>query len=653
MRLSEQDKVIESELHQKRFTQVLLLSLVTLVILTCTSWLFARTTTSLILTLGAFTVLVIGLSWHRNRGDLHRSQGTWQLSFFICTLLLVCFAVMWLGQGLQSTAIIALPGIMIFAALVGSRKWFVASFILGILIICLVFVAGQLGWHVAVTEQQALPSLVTNLAVFTSLGLAIHWLLSDLRENIQQLRLQIKRAAESYELSRYLSENDLLTGLPNRSSAFIRFSKMQAERKNFQSLYMVVVNIDHFKRINSIHGTVAGDKILRHFASQLRSEFSFPDQVYRIGADEFLILLKRDQNGKVEQDIQKLMMLAKDENQEDKEQGLGLSFCFSAGIARWPNDAQDASELFAAANLALNEAKRQGRDCWCYYYAQLRVQQEKDACITKDLQQALKEAALEVQYQPIVDLQQNKITKCEALLRWTHPNYGALAPSYFVALAESSGLIHQLGDFVLNKACQDLAEINRQKNSKMIVCVNVSVSQLVGEPFVQGVLQCLANHQLSPSSLELEITEEVFSTQHQQVLATIRALAGHGVSFAIDDFGTGYSNLINLQRFEVNTLKIDRSLITNLHQNKNNRALVTAVIQMAQSLNLALVAEGIEYVEEASLLSDLGCDSGQGYYWSQAKPIKDILQLSLDYDQPTQMVKPTIPLSRGAYDGGS
>lgn len=608
----------------KRLAQLLFCTVTALILLTLLAWVNGRLDSALVSLMGVLLLAI--LLW-----PLRQQQYSLVAAGFIAVVLAAVGTHMWLGSGLRSVAVLALPGVLVFAALMGSPRLLSWSLVSSLLLMLLLFTANVQGWRPSPLGEQTWQHLLNYTLVFAVIAIGIKLLAEDLLASLYQLQQQITKADQSQELNHFLTSNDLLTGLPNRSSAIQTFNLMQTQRDSEQQLHILILDIDHFKRVNNSQGTLMGDKLLRLMAATINDWLQEDDQAFRIGADDFLILLKRQHQDDLTYQLQDLLSSVRGLTSK-----LALTFELTAsvGMASWPKDALDYNDLFYAADLSLAEAKKRGRDQIFAYQPQLRLQQAKDNQVLQDLQRALVNGQLEVHYQPIVDLQTGRVSKCEALLRWQHPQYGNLSPSYFVALAESTGLIHELGDFVLQRACRDLATINQQQAQSLTVCVNVSATQLIGEPFVQRVLHLLAVHHLTAEALELEITEQVFAKQQDLVMLCMRQLSAKGVGFAIDDFGTGYSNLANLQRFEVNTLKIDRSFVYNLQTNANNRALLTAIVQMALSLRLQLIAEGIECFEEARFLTDLGCHMGQGYLWSKAQPLAQLLHLLTE--QPAQ-----------------
>lgn len=530
---------------------------------------------------------------------------------------------MWLGSGLRSAAALAFPGILIFAAMIGQGRLLLMTYLSQMVIISLIFFASRWGWRPANPGDMQWGHVVDYWVVITVVALAVRLLAGDLLQLLSQLQAEVKHAEQSEQLSKYLAEHDLLTGLPNRSTASELFNRLRAQSPEDTRLYMLFLDIDHFKDINNHLGHLAGDNLLRQLALGLQSELAEQDLLIRQGADEFIILRHQPRSQGLDAFIEAL------QNRASRLKGqtqIELRLTLSVGSAQCPQDGRDFNQLLQKADMALRQAKQEGRNRHCGYHPNLASQNQYDLQLQQALQQAIARAELRVFYQPILDLQTQQVVRVEALARWRHPQHGWVPPSRFIPLAEKSGFIHSLGSFVLSQSLQDCQSWRSKGLTSLKLSVNVSALQFGLGQLDQSVAELLSQFQVPASSLQLEITESLFMHGQNKPLAVMAALRAQGVSFAIDDFGTGYSNLSYLQRFDVSCLKIDRSFAHGVARSPANRALVQAIVQMAQSLGLSTVAEGIECPEDADVLHSMGCDQGQGYYWAKPMTNEQLLE---------------------------
>ena len=417
------------------------------------------------------------------------------------------------------------------------------------------------------------------------------------------------------------AQYDDLTGLPNRLLMTDRLGQaLEMARRKQQQVALAFLDLDLFKRINDSFGHMVGDELLRQFARRLNGILRAGDTVSRLGGDEFLLILPGiSDTGTAEAVIRKIHRLCQQpfliENREI------YSTC-SIGLSLYPDDGATPADLLKAADTALYRAKEQGRNTHCFYSEEMNRQAQRQMQLESALRHALENEELYLLYQPQVDLASNRWCGCEALLRWRHPELGEIPPLEFIPLAEQTGLIHEIGRFVLQQACADLAMIRRQWPYAFRMAVNVSAWQIHASGLPGQIEELLHTHLLPGQALELEITENSV-VEHGEHLESLHAL---GLSIAIDDFGTGFCSLSYLQRFPIDTLKIDRAFVRNVALSRSEADLARAIVNLGQSLELHIVAEGIETAEQLAYLKRVGCQTGQGYYFSHPLPVETLFQ---------------------------
>lgn len=425
--------------------------------------------------------------------------------------------------------------------------------------------------------------------------------------------ISARKLAEHAKLD-FLSRHDALTHLPNQlylqeqTVAFI-----QAAPRHEQ-VGMLVLDIDHFKTINDTMGHATGDRLLQLMAIRLKSLCRQGDTLSRPGGDEFVILVREAASmtalsGFAEQVLHSMSKPFWLENQR-------YDLHVSIGISIYPHDSADIQLLFRHAETAMYQAKQEGRHCWRFFNIETEDQLRSRHHLEQNLREAVHAEALEVHYQAKINTHLHQIVGVEALVRWPSAPDGPVSPATFIPLAEETGLIIPIGQFVLQRACEDG---RRWQSQGLAICVSVNISfvQFREAAFLQLVVDVLANTGLRPDLLELEITEGVLVQNFEQVLGTLMALHQMGVRIAIDDFGTGYSNLAYLKRFPINVLKIDQSFVRDMLEESTDLAIVEAIINIGKALKLELVAEGVETLAQAHMLLAKGCPLVQGYLYSR------------------------------------
>lgn len=424
----------------------------------------------------------------------------------------------------------------------------------------------------------------------------------------------------------YLAHYDVLTQLPNRRLFMTRLdlaiSRCQRDSTKFALLF---IDLDRFKRINDALGNAAGDKMLAKVASRLCEIAHVPGSVARLGGDEFTIIFESSKSLKTGSQLAEALIAAFADpfEIEDRELFTGISI----GIAAYPDDGEDIESLIRHADIAMHQAKSQGRSTYVNFSPVMEGGTPEDLSIEASLRSALKNAEFEVYYQPIVRPGDQRIVAVEALLRWHSPQHGEVPPSRFITMLEETGLIAPVGRWVLETACAEIKALEQPGFEPVILAVNISGRQFRDGKLINDVRHILQTTGLAAAQLELEITESVLIEDASAAGKTLVELAALGVRLAIDDFGTGYSSLSYLRRFPINTLKIDRSFVTEMESSPDAVAIVKTIISLADNLGLEIVAEGVETAGQLALLSAFGCAKLQGYLFSRPLPLAGFSRL--------------------------
>jgi diguanylate cyclase (GGDEF)-like protein/PAS domain S-box-containing protein len=430
----------------------------------------------------------------------------------------------------------------------------------------------------------------------------------------------VTRRKQAEDEVHFLAHHDALTRLPNRTLLTDRLSQaiLQSER-NGRWVTVAFIDLDNFKLVNDGLGHGAGDTLLKTVADRMLTCVRATDTVVRLGGDEFVIVLvdQPDSASPITAILENVRATIAEPIVID---GQALHMTCSMGLATFPTDGRDAETLLKNADAAMYQAKANGRDNFQFFTETMNTEVHERLSLQLELRQAIANSEFVIHYQPQVDLRSGRICAVEALVRWRHPTLGLLPPNRFISLAEESGLIVQLGDWVLRTACRQNKAWQDAGFGPIRVCVNVSARQFKEKNWIDRVKGGLSESGLAPSYLELELTESMIMQDIEQAIATMRALQAIGVQFAIDDFGTGYSSLSALKSFPVARLKIDRSFVQDLPDNENDRGIATAVISLGQKLNMKVIAEGVETEAQIAFLTENRCDEIQGFQFS--KPVE-------------------------------
>ncbi|HJV49813.1 MAG TPA: EAL domain-containing protein [Noviherbaspirillum sp.] len=415
---------------------------------------------------------------------------------------------------------------------------------------------------------------------------------------------------------------DPLTGLPNRRLLMDRGAIALANAAHAgDPVAVLFIDLDRFKNINDTLGHAAGDRFLESIAGQFNAAVRQGDTVSRAGGDEFALVLPRCDSHQAAQLAQRLLEIAA---RPVLLAGRSFSGSASIGISLYPDDAPDFDTLLRYADMAQHQAKAAGRSGYRFFSRELNTAIQETAALEQALRGALAERRLSVHYQPKLALAGGAVYGVEALLRWHDPQLGSVSPVRFIPVAEESGLIHDLGLWVLEQACHQMAQWRAEGLPVPAVEVNVSARQLSRKEFPAEVVAILRRHALPPAALILEITESCMLDDNERVLGSLSVLSAQGIKLAVDDFGTGYASLSYLKRFPVRELKLDQSFVRHLADREDDRELASAVINIGRALHLTVVAEGVEHARQLDFLRAQQCDVGQGYYFSRPLPAHEL-----------------------------
>jgi len=538
-----------------------------------------------------------------------------QMAFYFFTVLFIVFGCASLGLSKKQSAIAWIGVAVAAAAVMSSINAGISipqgtALVRGLVWLCFVATLGR----------------CILLGVFgRTLRLRLHDRRQQLRDSIHLLKERDKSLANAnLELKRQAT-HDALTGIANRVLFVERLDHAVRARQPFA---VCVFDLDRFKIINDSLGHGAGDALLKHVSERLLSIVRSSDMVARAGGDEFLLLL-RDLNS-VEEIEGLIMRWMSALSQPYQLTGLELHVSPSIGIARYPIDGTAAEELLARADEAMYFAKRSGRKTFRFFDASVMGFSRERLEIEAELRGALAKRQLALHYQPKIDIATGEMRSVEALIRWHHPSRGLVLPGEFIPIAEESGLILEIGDWVIREACRQ-ARVWQQRGLPFLrVAVNVSPLQFRQANFVKRVSAALQEHSLDATYLEIELTEATLMSNAETSVALLEQLSELGVVVAIDDFGTGYSSMSYLQRFPIDKLKIDRSFISDVASNADDASIVRAIISLAHGLRLKVIAEGVESEEQLGILRRMGCDQYQGFFRSAAVPAADIEKFAKD-----------------------
>ena len=421
----------------------------------------------------------------------------------------------------------------------------------------------------------------------------------------------------------YLTYHDQLTGVWNKKALtkhFQDFVETAKQRKN--KVAIMSIDLERFKKINETYGSAIGDAILCEVVNRISRLTSESRYLYRLNGDNFIFVIQNATKEEIKSyAIQIINILKEQFIVEDLE----LSISASIGIATFPNDGGNVDELIRKSNQAQLYVKEKLRSGFDFYHSDMEEQFRNTALMEAHLRRAIEKQELEVYYQPQIELETGKITSCEALLRWKNPKFGFVSPGQFIPIAEDSGLIIEIGDWVIEQACKQLKEWKLCGISNIRIAVNISPKQFREAKLSSKIFQYLSEYDVNPKMLELEITESSM-TDAEDTMIILKQLKSMGLIISIDDFGTGYSSLSYIKRYPIDIIKIDQSFIRDMDNDEKDRAIAKTIIHLAHSLGLDVIAEGVEKEEHVGFLKDRQCKKAQGFLFSKPVPIDQLMK---------------------------
>ena len=437
------------------------------------------------------------------------------------------------------------------------------------------------------------------------------------------LQLNKKRLERAVKDLQYLANYDSLTQLPNRALCMdrIKYALKRASRTN-DMVAILFLDLDHFKDVNDSLGHAVGDQLLKATSQRLLERIRSEDTLARLGGDEFVIILNELQSTEdVISVVEKIVLSFEEPFQLSNYE---VNTTVSVGVCMFPHDGIDVDSLMKAADAAMYKAKEVGRNTYEFYEVELNQLAIRRHQLANELRQAISSDELSLVFQPQLNIRENRVIGAEVLLRWTHPVLGSISPAEFIPIAENTGLIKDIGEWVMEGACKKIAEC-RENGFEIRLAVNLSALQFRQTNLPETIAATLQRYRVPPRLLEVEITESMLMRDVSQAIDILERLKEMQIRIAIDDFGTGYSSLSYLRRFPLDALKIDRTFIDELVVDADDTAITLAVISMAKSLRLDVIAEGVETAQQQEFLAKNNCDDIQGYYFARPMNYKDLL----------------------------
>jgi len=601
----------QQALHGRRLVQISALTILGLAILAVRALLMQRWAEAAVMG-GGIAMLLVCQSLNR-RGATDTAN-----LLLILALTAMVSVLMWRGEGLRDSALLAFPAVLISAGLLIRPAHVPRLLAAMLLVVALLLGATLLGLRVDRSPDRLIDRTVDVSIILLISGFAVWVMVGDLYRALGRLNVQIRQYEQSQQELTYLSQHDALTQLPNRILGRSRIEQAIANaQRNGGRVALLFVDLDNFKAINDSLGHTAGDDFLRQVAQRLQETVRQTDVVCRHGGDEFLIGITdvaledavTTVAGKVLGRLAELFVV----------RGTEVSSSCSIGIALYPDNGADFEALLRNADISVYHAKDAGRNLLRFYDASMNTRMQENLQLVAGLRNALARKEFVLHYQPVVDIDSGRVVGAEALIRWQSADGALIAPGLFIPAAEKSGLIVEIGEWVLQEACRQSVAWQAAGHAPFVMAVNLSPVQFRRGTMEAVIARALDDSGLAPGWLELEVTESTLIQDSERFIVSLQKLKSLGIRISIDDFGTGYSNLSYLQRFSIDKLKIDQSFVRRLLDGPQELAIVSAIIQIARSLDLTTTAEGIEDQATRAQLARLGCSQGQGYLF--AKPM--------------------------------
>jgi len=464
-------------------------------------------------------------------------------------------------------------------------------------------------------------NLIVSLAILTGISFVAIGL-GTLMEKLRKKQRELEALNVAFE---YMAHHDWLSGLSNRRLFELNLAEaIKVAERAAQMCALITFDLDRFKYINDTLGHSSGDLVIQKVAERLKSRIRPGAKIARLGGDEFIVLLEEVQSYEEITTTAQSIIDALEEPLTIRN--IELSMTASLGIAVYPKDGDTSATLIQSADLAMYKVKEQGKDNYLYYSSSLRTDIQRKNHFEKGLRQALEKDQFTLYYQPQLDINSLRIVGAEALIRWQNPELGLISPAEFIPMAEETGLIVPIGEWVLRTALKEATAWN-ESGHRLKVAVNVSALQFQKKNCVKLIQQILWKAKFDPKYLELELTEGVTLLHPENAIAKLKALKELGVNISIDDFGTGYSSLSYLKDLPVTTVKIDRSFMKDITTDRRDKAVVAAIVAMANTMDFDVIAEGVETEDQLAILNELKCDQVQGFLFSKPLPAEEFRKL--------------------------
>lgn len=565
---------------------------------------------------GCLSLNLLWAAWLAHKGRFESSA-----TLLITILSIGVFAIVWSGGGLYDLGLVALPGIVIFAAMLGMHRVYYSLLLFSVINILLLGYAEGTGLIIFDVSTQGVGRAVAISFILVPIVLSTWLMAKDYRTALDNLADTLKAMKESNDEAEFWASHDALTQLPNRTLArerFIHATKIAARTPDTPRMGLFYMDLDGFKGVNDSHGHHVGDEFLKFIAAQLTGSIRECDTVARLGGDEFLVLVEQVKEIDELMVIAENLLAASQRPFRHKEQTIVGSA--SIGVAVYPDDSSSYEELVQQADLAMYHSKESGRKTINFFNGSMSQEAHFRAEMLEDIKRALELDEFYLVYQPIINLKTGLSEGAEALLRWRHPSKGEISPAVFVPLAEQTGLIVDIGTWVLDQAMKDGLKFEKALEAPYLISVNVSAVQLKRGNFIKILESTFSRHPLPYERLFLELTESEMLADNQAFDDFLRYTQEQQIRIAIDDFGTGYSNLGYLHRVDIARIKLDHSFIQEIDKNKEKRSIVASIQHLAEGLKVETVAEGVETALELELIKKLGVNRAQGYCWT--KPLR-------------------------------
>lgn len=601
-----------------RFEQVIYFTIAMIFLATISTYTLDRTNIRLV------TLLIFDICLMSSLFSLVKNnQINLAKQIYIWINLFVLSFIFWdMGGLLSSAVILVFPIFLMTSALLGGRRTFVLTFSFAVCFITFVSVYAIVNNTNSITTVGFGYWELSIVVILLSANGYTAWRFNDdMRYALRKLRSQVEAVNNSRSEIERLLHFDSLTGLSSRLNSEEKYITLTSDSDNTPyKLSFLFLDLDNFKAINDYYDHSTGDEVLKIVAHRLIGLIRENDVACRLSGDEFLIILKRPDNYNIEQLCKRILQQV---SEPAEIFGSQIEITASLGISIYDFKQNESFEsLLKKADLAMYRAKELGRNRYAFYDESFHIESQRNNNIIKGLKSALKNEDLELYLQPKIDIVTGKAQSAEALIRWVRNNPDNISPAEFIPLIESTELICMLGEWVISRACTLCKDLHNKGYEGISVSVNISSAQFVRGGLEKIILRELQQSDLEPQYLELELTEHVLFNDNVDVYNELIRIKELGVALSIDDFGTGYSNLGYLTKFKVDTLKIDQSFIRDIDSSSASLAIVNAIIKMAKTLGLSIVAEGVETQQEWDVLKKLGCDQGQGFFWS--KPLSSI-----------------------------